>query len=138
MTHRPRAVVDTSVLVSRLLLAESIPAKALSSLLESHQLLASEATFEELAEVLSRSKFDRYVTLAERKEFIRLLGRVVEWVVIVHRVRACRDARDDKFLELAVNGGASTIVTGDTDLLVLHPFRDIRILTPADFLKQAG
>ncbi len=52
-------------------------------------------------------------------------------------VRACRDARDDKFLELAVSGCASCIITGDADLLALHPFRGMTIVTPAQFL-QAG
>jgi predicted nucleic acid-binding protein len=34
---------------------------------------------------------------------------------------------------LAVNGRADVIVSGDADLLVLDPFRDIPILTPAIF-----
>lgn len=50
-------------------------------------------------------------------------------------VRACRDASDDKFLEVIVNGHASCLVSGDKDLLSLHPFRGIPILSPADFLK---
>ena len=48
--------------------------------------------------------------------------------------RSCRDPKDNQFLELAVNGQADFIVTGDEDLLVLHPFRAIPILTPRDFL----
>jgi uncharacterized protein len=56
-------------------------------------------------------------------------------LVIIHEtVTACRDPKDDKFLELAVNASADIIVTGDEDLLVLHPFRGISILRPADFL----
>ena len=60
-----------------------------------------------------------------------LFGREIE---IVERVTACRDPDDDMFLEVAVNGRATHIVTGDKDLLALHPFRGIPILTPADFL----
>ena len=56
-------------------------------------------------------------------------------VEIVELVRACRDAKDDKFLELAVNGGAHCLVSGDQDLLVLHPFRGVSILTPAQFVE---
>ena len=51
-------------------------------------------------------------------------------------VHACRDPRDDKFLEVAVNGMADLIVTGDDDLLVLDPFRPTRILTPKQFLEM--
>ena len=50
-------------------------------------------------------------------------------------VRACRDAKDDKFLELAVSGSAAYIIGGDADLLVLHPCRDIAIMTAAEFLQ---
>ena len=49
-------------------------------------------------------------------------------------MRACRDPDDDKLLELAVNGAADFIVTGDDDLLVMNPFRGIAIVTPAEFL----
>ncbi|MGH8609458.1 MAG: putative toxin-antitoxin system toxin component, PIN family [Gammaproteobacteria bacterium] len=44
------------------------------------------------------------------------------------------DVRDDKFLELAVAGQAMCIITGDSDLLDLHPFRGIPIVTPAQFI----
>lgn len=88
----------------------------------------------ELADVLARPKFDPYATIAERQEFLRLVVRVAERVPIIHIVEACRDPTDDKFLELAVNGAAERIVTGDADLLALHPFRGIEILTPARYL----
>jgi predicted nucleic acid-binding protein len=55
-------------------------------------------------------------------------------VDIAEEVRLCRDPKDDKFLELVVSGRASSMVTGDQDLLVLHPFRGVPILTPAQFL----
>jgi predicted nucleic acid-binding protein len=58
-----------------------------------------------------------------------------ELVPIAERIAACRDPTDDKFLELAVNGHADLIVTGDRDLLALNPFRQIPIMTPADFVQ---
>jgi putative PIN family toxin of toxin-antitoxin system len=56
------------------------------------------------------------------------------WVEVNTQVTVCRDPKDDKFLSLAVSGGATYIVTGDKDLLALDPFQGIRILTPSDFL----
>ena len=99
-------------------------------------LLVSDDTLEELATVLSRTKFDRYVSLEDRKTFILLLGRISERVTIIRRIQACRDPKDDKFLELAVNGVADLIISGDEDLLTLHPFMDISILSPADYLQE--
>jgi putative PIN family toxin of toxin-antitoxin system len=55
-----------------------------------------------------------------------------ETVPTVHIVRACRDPKDDKFLEVALNGTADAIVTGDADLLEMHPWRGIEVVTPAD------
>ena len=49
----------------------------------------------------------------------------------------CRDPTDDKFLELAANGHADLILTGDKDLLVLNPFRGIQIVGPATFVQDA-
>ena len=88
----------------------------------------------ELADVLSRAKFDRYVSINERQEFLRLFDRITDRVEVVRVIRACRDQRDDKFLELAVEGTADLLVTGDTDLLALDPFQGISIVTPGRFL----
>jgi predicted nucleic acid-binding protein len=51
-------------------------------------------------------------------------------------IRECRDPKDDKFLEVALNGKADLIITGDADLLTLHPWREIAILSPANYLNQ--
>jgi predicted nucleic acid-binding protein len=53
-------------------------------------------------------------------------------------IRACRDPDDDKFLEVAVNGKADALITGDTDLLVLDPLEGIPIITPAACLTKIG
>jgi putative PIN family toxin of toxin-antitoxin system len=133
---RARIVVDTNALVSRLLLANSVPAQAVHKAVNEAQLLVSDATMTELADVLARPKFDAYVSLEDRQQFFRLLGRIAEMVPVVHTIRACRDPRDDKFLELAVNGDAGLIVTGDEDLLALHPFRGIPVITPAAYVGR--
>ena len=134
MTRR-RVVLDTNTLISRLLSRHSTPARAVDFAIASHQILTSEATLIELADVLGRAKFDPYVTIGERQEFLRMFDRIAERIEVVRPVRACRDPRDDKFLELALDGEADVIVTGDDDLLVLDPFRGVPILTPSRFLQ---
>jgi uncharacterized protein len=122
MTARERLVVDANALISRLLLPGSIPGQAVRRAVAEGQLLASDDTIMELADFLARPKFDPYVTIHERQEFLRLFNRIAERIAITHVVRVCRDSKDDKFLELAVNGAAQLIITGDADLLSLHPF----------------
>ena len=98
----------------------------------------SEDTIAELDEVFRRPRFDKYVTEALRLEFLAALVRESEVIEVVDSVTDCRDPRDNKFLELALSGKASHIVTGDSDLLVLHPFRDIAIVSPQSFLAIPG
>jgi uncharacterized protein len=136
MKPERRWVFDTNTLVSHLLLPDSVPARAVGRALQSGQLLVSEETLHELDNVLGRPKFARYLSLAERKRFFELLGRVAIHVPILRPIQACRDAKDDKFLTLAVNGRADALITGDKDLQCLHPFMSIPILTPATFLAN--
>ncbi len=86
----------------------------------------SEATIAELDEMLRRPKFDKYVPEEKRLEFLAALVQAAELVKVTEVVTACRDAKDNKFLELAVSG--------DDDLLTLHPFRGIAVVTPQAFL----
>ena len=137
MPHEPeRIVADTNLLVSRLLLPQSVPARAVRKAVDEGQLLVSDATLEELADVLSRAKFDPYVSLEDRQAFIRILSRIVERVIVTAPIQACRDPKDDKFLEVALHGRAKIILTGDRDLLALHPFRGVDILSPREYLGR--
>jgi uncharacterized protein len=136
MPTRARVVVDTNVLVSRLILPESLPADAVRKAEREARLLISDATLYELAEVLSRRKFNRYVSRDNRRGFVERLAHIAEFVPIIRVVRECRDPKDDKFLEVALNGRADVIVTGDKDLLRMGPWRGIEIVSPAYFLAK--
>lgn len=136
MTTSKRYVIDTNVLVSALLFAESKPARVVFSLLATNTLLTSLPALQELEMVLHRKKFDRYLTLEEREAFVTKFALTTQVIDIEESVQACRDPKDDKFLEIAVNGQADVIVTGDPDLLVLHPFRGVAILTAGAVLDK--
>ncbi|MEK6405802.1 MAG: putative toxin-antitoxin system toxin component, PIN family [Acidobacteriota bacterium] len=129
-----RYVFDTNTLISALLFEHSTPGRALLQALRLGEILLSQATLEELAEVLQREKFDRYVTPAQREEFLEALVERANFIEATEEVRVCRDTRDDKFLEVAISGGAKYIISGDNDLLSLHPFGDVAVVTPAEFL----
>jgi putative PIN family toxin of toxin-antitoxin system len=122
-------------LVSALLLPDSKPRQAFDLALQKGKVLLSFPALAELYEVLSRKSFRRYINEEDIRSFLAVLTRETEWVDVDAQITACRDPKDDKFLELAVSGDASHIVTGDADLLVLNPFRGISILPPHSFLK---
>jgi putative PIN family toxin of toxin-antitoxin system len=129
-----RTVLDTSVVVSAVLLPRSVPRRAFDRAQGQGKLLISQATLEELNEVLRRPRFDRYVTEDERMQFLTALVEAAELVAVTDVVTDCRDPKDNKFLELALNGRATCLVTGDNDLLVLNPFRGVPIMTPQTFV----
>ena len=136
MSSAERLVVDTNVFVSRLLRLSSVPGQASGKAMHNAILLVSQETMSELADVLAQKKFDRYATVKQRQQFLRLIASIAEFVPIIHIVRECRNPKDDKFLEVALNGRADVIITGDEDLLEMHPWREIAIVTPARYLKR--
>ena len=91
----------------------------------------------EIAEVLDRPRFAKAVTAVRRMRVLDMLRNNAVWFSPVERVTDCRDAKDNNYLELALAAGAGTIVSGDSDLLVLHPWRGLQILRPAAYLMQA-
>lgn len=95
----------------------------------------SAALSDELNRILEQDRFDRYVSRGQREHFLELLVRESEHIEIFETIQVCRDPKDDRILELAVNGDATYIVTGDADLLVLNPFGGIEILRPVEFLS---
>src|SRR5262245_21920349 len=134
--NETRTVIDTGVAVSAVLLPRSVPRQAFDAAAARGKLLVSEATVAELDEVLRRPKFNKYIPEEKRLEFLAALVQEAEEVVVTEVITICRDAKDNKFLELAVCGRASHIVSGDGDLLVLHPFRGIAVVTPQAFLAS--
>ena len=130
-----RFVFDTNVIVSALLIKKSVARDSLDKARELGAILLSIDVIEELYDVLNRPAFDRYIDEEDRIRFLNLLVKEATLVDITERVRECRDPKDDKFLELAVNGKADCIISGDNDLKVLNPFREIEIVSPREFVE---
>jgi uncharacterized protein len=131
-----RFVLDSNVLVSAALFKRSIARQAFDKAVSNGQVIVSQPVIEEIQDVFSRPRFDKYLSIESRMAFLSDLLAVVERVGITESIAACRDPKDNKFLELAVSGQADYILSSDKDLLVLQPFRGILIVTPADFLAE--
>ena len=131
-----RFVVDTNVLISALLFKNSVPFRSIELAEKQGIILYSEATLNELEQVLNRKKFNKYLSLEDRQVFLLKFISASELVSITEKISVCRDEKDNKFLELAVSGNANVIVTGDLDLLVLNPFQAVEIVTPDIFIDR--
>jgi len=120
-------VIDTNLWVSYALFRKGAVGKELSLLLFNHTYAFSDATFRELTEVLMRAKFDAYISKQSRVAILREIAGGAEWLTPSETITDCRDPKDNMFLELAVAASATHVITGDEDLLVLQPYREIQI-----------
>jgi uncharacterized protein len=132
---RPRVILDTNTLISGVLFKGELLREAVRIAFDHYQPVFSTPTWDELAEVFQRDKFDRALPRGQRFRVIAEMARRIEIIEPSSVVHDCRDPRDNKFLALALDSQSSHIVSGDQDLLVLHPWRDIRILSPGDFVR---
>jgi len=131
-----RVVVDTNVFVAALL-SDATPRRVYEAFLAGTiTLLFSQQTLFELVTVLRRPSISLVVSREEADRLLAVIQRDATIVEVTERVAACRDPKDNKWLECALAGRADCLVTGDHDLLVLHPFRGIKILRPTDFLRR--
>jgi len=128
-------VFDASSIVGAALKADSLPERALL-LARSHETICLSAAVEaEIRQVLRRPKFRKYISEASRDRILDILGGAALMFETVQQVIDCRDKKDNKYLELALAAGASIIVSSDDDLLVLDPWRGIRIVRPVDYVR---
>lgn len=135
-----RLVLDTNVVISALLWPGT-PTRFidLASEGEAH-LFISRALLDELSETLLRPKFARAIaaTALDATTLVKHYQRLTHLVTARQLTQQiCRDADDDAVLACALAAHAEIIVTGDKDLLVLHPWRDIDILNPAEAVRRA-
>ncbi len=130
-----RVVIDTNIWVSYLINPFSGFSDRIDSILRDQTVLYSDSTMREVLQVLSRPKFGKFITATTIYDFYAAMIERLERVKITENIKACTDPDDDKFLELAVSGKADVILTGDSDLLSLDPFRGIRIIRPGEWDK---
>ena len=134
-----RIVLDTNIVISGAIFPNSVPGLALRKALEHFDVYVSESTKAELIEVIRRPKFERYFFNQQvgREVFLKnFLSGVIEEKPTV-TITACKDEKDNQFLELAVSVNAFCLISGDgRDLLSMKSFRDIMIISAKEFLEM--
>ena len=134
MSFVRRVVIDTGVLVSAAIRPESVPALALAKALLQFDVCVSDETLCELETVLMRPKFNGYMGLELRRDFVAGFRQHTTKIEVEQVVTDCVDPKDNKFLALAEVADAELIVASDPHLTNLHPWRGIPIMPPAAFL----
>jgi len=131
-------VFDASAVVSAALRKDSLPERAFLRAENTDVFALSAEVDSEIANVLDRPRFAKAISAARRARILSVMRGEAAWFSPSERVTDCRDKKDDKYLELALAAGAWAIVSGDADLLVLHPWRGVCILRPAEYLAETG
>lgn len=137
--HYARVVVDTNVILSAALAPNGVPAQFLDHLLQAGRLVFSSATFAELEARIWLPKFDRYLPIERRRRLLHDANASALWVDIPDGLasrRHSRDAKDDMFIHAALAASSARLVSGDEDLLCLHPLEGLHILSPRDALEE--
>jgi uncharacterized protein len=129
-------VFDCNVLVNSFIFESGIARQCWEKAEALGSIIISDETLAEYKRVFAYEKFDKYVALETRLEFLVDIQETVEFVAVSHTVEVCRDSMDDMYLELALSGKADCIITNDEDLLVLDPFENIPIIAPKEFLER--
>jgi putative PIN family toxin of toxin-antitoxin system len=126
-------VIDTSVWISALQFAQrrGTPRLAMEKAAKEDTIAICREIENEILRVLPM-KFKWRAEDAHTA--IRLVCPFPLRVEITGALRACRDPNDDMVLECALLAGAQAIVAGDKDLLTLGSYKQIRILTPSEYL----
>lgn len=127
-----RLVIDTNIWISYLI---SKKFDFIDLLLKSSQIeiLYSNHSIKELTEVGSRKKFSKLIPAEKLFAIIEAIKGFGIEVDTVSNFDSSRDPKDNFLLELAVDGNADYLITRDNDLLVLNPFKTVKIITIAAF-----
>ena len=129
-------VIDTNVLISAGLLPQSKTAQVLALAVEHFVIAQNKDTWHELETRIARPKFDRYFGDSGRLRHLAKIAQSIQCFELSAAVSVSRDKTDDKFIELAIDSGASILISGDPDLRVVKTFKGVEILSPAQFFER--
>ena len=133
-----RVLLDTNVIISAVIWG-GIPRKILDMARNNIiTLYTSIALLDELLDVLSRDKFSSILNSKDiTPDYIMQRYAMLANIVKPEMVpRIVRDVDDDEVIACATAAKVEIVVSGDKDLLVLHPYQNISMLNPTDAFSQ--
>ena len=127
-------IIDTNLWVS-FLIAKDFNKLDLLIRRKAVKLLFSQNLLEEVVKVLARPKFIKYFSNDEVILLLKFFEDYGELVEVNSNLTLCRDSKDDFLLNLAIDGNADYLITGDKDLLILKEIKITKILTFSQFIN---
>ena len=137
MSHKPAyIVIDTNVLISAGLLPQSTPAQALAVAVTHFVIAQNQDTWRELETRIARPKFDRYFGEFGRLRHLIQIAQSAAFFEVTAQASISRDKTDDKFLALAMDAGATWVISGDLDLKEVQSYKGVEVVSPSQFLDR--
>ncbi|MBI1870347.1 MAG: putative toxin-antitoxin system toxin component, PIN family [Chlamydiae bacterium] len=127
------AVIDTNIFINSLLKG-SCRLIIQAFIAKRFRLATSKSLINEIVEVCAKRKFRERINKEDRETLIAIIKEAGEIVNPKIKITDCRDKDDNKVLECAIASKAQVIVTRDTDLLVLNPYKNVSIIPPEKFI----
>ena len=131
-----KVVLDTNVLISWVFGKGSAINLMVEEVLTGHQLFACDEILDEVSEKLASPRLQKYIDSERARQLVARYTSKATRLEVINHLQVCRDPDDDIVLALAVTAEADCIITGDNDLLILHPYQNIQIVTPATFTDK--
>ncbi len=140
MKRKPRAVVDTNVIVSGIISGNGYPARIVEAwLCGEFEAVISKRLQEEVNEVFNRLKIKKRPDYSP-KDVKKILGTLFNKAEKIKPksfdIDISLDAKDHFLLELAVSAKADIIVSGDEELLGCVDYKGIKMMSPKDFYES--
>jgi uncharacterized protein len=135
---KTRVILDTNTFVSGIIFKGDVLRRVVEFAVDEYEVVFSSQTWDELAFVFQREKFEQNLPLGTRLGVLAELAARVTEINPTTFVTDCRDPKHNKFLSLALDANVGIIVSGDADLKVLDPWRGIRIMSPEKFARLVG
>ncbi|AFZ53942.1 putative toxin-antitoxin system toxin component, PIN family [Cyanobacterium aponinum] len=132
-----KIILDTNILISAILNPDGTARKTLEKAYGQFTIVQSEETYQELKTRIYKPKFDKYISNAEREDFLTAMQNNSLFIQTISKISDCRDMEDNKFLELAKDAQAICLITGDKDLLTLKSLNQYQnlIITAREFME---
>ena len=132
---RLRVIIDTNILISYLISKKIINLDKVF-LSDDVSILFSKELIDELHEVIQRPKMRKYFS---EDDALSILIKIVQFGEVYYPTKAtdiCRDPKDNFLLDLALEGKADYLITGDADLLDLQKFEKTTIGNYNQFIEK--
>lgn len=130
-----RVILDTNFWISFLI---SKKFKEIDGLIQSKKivLVFSDELLDEFIEVARRPKFKKFFAKKDIEILLEIFDQYADLINVTSEIDICRDEKDNFLLNLAIDGKADYLVSGDNDLLILEKIKNTKILRFPELIAQ--